>query len=274
MKKRWVSLLSEREFDEVPWTIKQTFAGVLFTLLPWLVFTLLLTVGAGPAQGATTGSAQGSQVFSLQQDVMHAATGLIVGMISEGFFLIAPIYFAHQATSRWLYAESARWRTMLDRLGFRRFKILRSLALVFVFFLGLIAVNALYGSLITEFHLNIQTNDQVVLERGRVLPITIYVTLAMAVFIAPICEEVFFRSFTFMGLRRGMPLALAVIVSALIFAVAHTDPASFPVLFVIGLALAIVRWRTRSIWPGILLHTLNNAASALLIILALHGVQV
>jgi membrane protease YdiL (CAAX protease family) len=62
--------------------------------------------------------------------------------------------------------------------------------------------------------------------------------------------------------------------SALIFAAAHFDPASFPVLFFIGLALAIARWRTRSIWPGIILHLLNNGLSAVLVVLALHGMNV
>jgi membrane protease YdiL (CAAX protease family) len=270
--------LLQRDFDEVPWTIEQTFAGVLFTLLPWLAFSLLLAIAAGSAQGTipTTPDAptmSQPKVFSLQQDIVNAVVGLIVGIISEGIFLVAPVYFAKRATNLWLHAETARWRTILDTLGFRRFAILPSLTLVFWFFLGLIAVNVLYSSLITAFHLPIHTNDQVVLDRGRVLPITTYVTLAAAVLIAPTCEEVFFRSFTFMGLRRGMTLPLAVTVSALIFAVAHADPASFPVLFVIGLALAIVRWRTHSIWPGILLHTLNNATSALLIVLTLHGVQ-
>jgi membrane protease YdiL (CAAX protease family) len=270
--------LLEHERDEVPWTIEQTFAGVLFTLLPWLIFSLLLAVGAWSGSGSPATSQP--KVFSLQQDIVNAVVGLIVGTLSEGFFLVAPLYFAYRATHRWFHSETARRQTMPDTLGFRRFDTLRSLILIFVFFLGLIAVNILYSILITElnsipeFHLHIQTNDQVVLERGRVLPITTYVTLALAVFIAPTCEEVFFRSFTFMGLRRGMPLPLAVTVSALIFAVAHADPASFPILFVIGLTLAIVRSNTRSIWPGILLHTLNNAASALLIIMALHGVQV
>jgi membrane protease YdiL (CAAX protease family) len=268
----WADFMKVPEYvDEVPWNTQQTFAGVLFTLLPWLIFSLLLTVGAGLVPGAPTTSQP--KVFSLQQDILNAVVGLIVGALSEGFFLVAPLYFARRAT-RWSHSETARRRTILDTLGFRRFDILLSLILVFVFFLGMIAVNVLYSILITKFQLHIQTNDQVVLERGRVLPITTYVTLALAVFIAPTCEEVFFRSFTFMGLRRGMPLPLAVTVSALIFGVAHADPASFPILFVIGIALAIVRWRTRSIWPGILLHTLNNATSALLIIVTLHGVQV
>jgi membrane protease YdiL (CAAX protease family) len=69
-----------------------------------------------------------------------------------------------------------------------------------------------------------------------------------------------------------MPLALAVILSAFIFAAVHNDLPSFPVLFCIGILLALLRWRTRSLWPGILLHLLNNAWSAISILLILRGV--
>ena len=262
--------MQEREFDQVPWTIQQTFTGVLFTLLPWLVFSFLLTLGSGHTPTSSTTVLPKS--FSLQQDIVNAIVGLIVGIIGEGVFLIAPIYFARRSLGYTFSPRGVSWRAILDALGFRRFKVWRSLVLVILFFLGLIAINDLYGLLIVAFHLHIQTNDQVILDRGRVLPITTYTTLAAAVLIAPLCEEIFFRSFTFMGLRNGMPLAQSIVISGLIFAVAHADPASFPVLFIIGLALAIIRWRTGSIWPGIILHTLNNAASALLIILSLHGI--
>ncbi len=253
-----------RNSDEVPWTIEQTLAGALFTLLPWFAFVLLIT-----SLGSKTPQ---PKVVSLQQDITNAVVGLVVALVSEGAFLVAPVYFVKRTMSRALFSRRARWEMMLDVLGFRRFNVLRSLALVIVSFVGLVAVNVLYTLLITTFHLHIQTNDQVVLERGRVLPISTYTTLAVAVLVAPICEEVFFRSFIFMGLRRGMPLVLAVVLSALFFGVAHGDPASFPVLFIIGLVLAILRWRSRSIWPGIILHTLNNGTSALLIILVLRGV--
>jgi membrane protease YdiL (CAAX protease family) len=257
--------LLQHDSDEVPWTIEQTLAGALFTLVPWLVFAFLLTkFGSATPQ---------PKVLSLQQDIMNAVVVLVVALISEGIFLVAPAYFVKRTISYALSPLRARQQTLLDTLGFRRFNVLRSLMLVILFFLGLIAVNVLYTLLITTFHLPIQTNDQIVLERGRVAPVSTYTTLAVAVLIAPICEEVFFRSFIFMGLRRGMPLTLAIVLSALLFGVAHGDPASFPVLFIIGLALAVLRWRTHSIWPGIILHTLNNATSALLIILVLRGVQ-
>jgi uncharacterized protein len=257
--------LLQHKFDEVPWTIQQTFNGILCTLLPWLALSFLLT--------STSSTTQQTQSFSLQQDIVNAVVGLIVGIITEGIFLIAPIYFAKRTLAQPLYPRKIQWHAILDTLGFRRFNVLRSLILVILFFIALIVVNDLYSLSITVFHLHIQTNDEVVLARGRVLPISMYTTLAAAVVIAPVCEEVFFRSFIFMGLRRGMPLGVSIVLSALIFAVAHGDPGSFLVLFAIGLALAVIRWRTHSIWPGILLHMLNNATSALLIILALHGIQ-
>jgi uncharacterized protein len=155
-------------------------------------------------------------------------------------------------------------------LGFKRFSLLRAAALIFIFILAIFLVNGAYEYLITALHLNIQVNDQVVLNEGKIAPITTYATLLAAVFIAPFCEEIFFRSFVFMGLLRDLPLGWAIVISALIFGVAHGDPSSFPVLFAIGLPLAYLRWYTRSIWPGMLLHMLNNGLSALLIIQALH----
>ena len=136
---------------------------------------------------------------------------------------------------------------------------------------AIFAVNFLYSYVITTFHLNLQTNDQVILERSKQAPLTIYATLFAAVFIAPFCEEVFFRGFVFPGLRRAMPVGWAIMLSSLLFAVAHADPGSFAVLFIIGLALAFLRWRTGSIWPGMILHMLNNGIGAVSIILVMQG---
>ena len=62
------------------------------------------------------------------------------------------------------------------------------------------------------------------------------------------------------------------VLSSLLFAIAHLDPGSFAVLFIIGLALAFLRWRTNSLWPGILLHAINNGVAALEVILVMLGV--
>jgi len=133
-------------------------------------------------------------------------------------------------------------------------------------------INTLYSYLITVLHLNLQTNDQLILQQSKVAPLSTYATLFAAVIIAPFCEEVFFRGFVFPGLRHGMSVGWAIIISSLLFGVAHADPGSFPVLFVIGLALAFLRLHTYSIWPCIMLHMLNNGFAALVIVLTMHGI--
>ena len=143
--------------------------------------------------------------------------------------------------------------------------------LVVILFIAIFAIDNLYQYVITVLHLNLQTNDQVLLQRSKIAPISTYATLLAAVFVAPFCEEIFFRGFVFPGLCATMPVGWAIVSSSLLF-LAHADPGSFAVLFIIGLALAFLRWRTKSLWPGVFLHFLNNGLGALLIILVMQGI--
>jgi hypothetical protein len=116
----------------------------------------------------------------------------------------------------------------------------------------------------------VQTNIDIVLKGAEAAPYTAVAILLSAVIIAPFCEETFFRSFLFQGMRLRINVWLAVVLSAILFGIGHGDPGSLALLIVIGLVLAMLRWRTRSIWPGIALHMLNNAVSALVVIQAIH----
>ena len=173
--------------------------------------------------------------ISPQVDFTYAIGFFIYAIVGEGVFLLGPVYFAKRYSSGDI-------RSILKNLGFRRFNVRRVLPWLIVLFLAFFLINYLYQLLITTFHLSLQTNDQRVLESGKVTPISVYATLIAAVVIAPLCEEVFFRSFAFMGFLRSMPLWLAIVLNAFIFALIHLDPASFAVLFCIGLALAFLRW--------------------------------
>ncbi len=253
--------LAEQHIDEVPWTLQQTFFGIVITLIPWLV----LVVGASSLTGTSTAT---TPVPSPQHDLINAIAVFFISSIIEGAFLIAPLYYANRA----FRSIIPHIRLALRALGFRKFTVGNALLLIIVLLFLIIAVDNLYQYLITTLHLHLQTNDQVLLDHSKKAPLTTYATLLAAVFVAPLCEEVFFRGFVFTGLYRAMPVGWAIVFSSLIFAVAHGDPGSFAVLFIIGVALAFLRWHTRSLWPGILLHTLNNGLGAVAIILAMHGV--
>jgi membrane protease YdiL (CAAX protease family) len=246
--------------DTAPWTTQQTFIGTLSTLIPWIILSLILST--------LNGSTSITKPLSPQADLVGAIVTIVFTAIIEGAFLIAPAYFANAA----FRSITPHARLALHSLGFRQFRVGSALFSIVVLMLLISGINILYSYLITELHLNIQTNDQLLLQESKVAPLTTYATLFAAVVIAPFCEEVFFRGFVFPGLRHSMSVGWAILVSSLLFAVAHTDPGSFPVLFVIGLALAYLRLRTRSIWPCITLHMLNNGIAALVIVLTMQGV--
>jgi membrane protease YdiL (CAAX protease family) len=77
--------------------------------------------------------------------------------------------------------------------------------------------------------------------------------------ITPIAEELYFRGFLFKGLRLHNPSWIAYLVSALLFAVLHPPLIVMLEVFIIGLLLAYIVQETKSIWPGVLIHMINNA---------------
>ena len=253
--------LVEHKSEAVPWTIQQTLLGFILTLVPWVaVIGVLSQLG----QSKTTQNTP----LSFQADIANAVFVFIFSCVIEGAFLIAPLYYANYI----FRSIIPHFRLALHTLGLRKFKVGKSLVLVVLLLLAILAVDNLYQYVITALHLNLQTNDQVLLNHSKIAPISTYATLLAAVFVAPFCEEVFFRGFLFPGLCRSMPVGWAIILSSLLFAIAHADPGSFAVLFIIGLALAYLRWRTNSLWPGIILHLFNNGLGALLIVLVMHGI--
>ena len=74
---------------------------------------------------------------------------------------------------------------------------------------------------------------------------------------APIAEELVFRG-AIQQLARPLGERQAVALQAVLFAVQHRGPAGMAYALVCGLVLGTIRSRTGSVWPGMLLHTLNN----------------
>ncbi|HEV2582758.1 MAG TPA: type II CAAX endopeptidase family protein, partial [Ktedonobacteraceae bacterium] len=233
---------SETRAGLAPWTWGQTWLGIALTMLPWMALAIALSSSGNAAGGSKA-------PLTFQIDLVSALITLIFSALVEGAFLIAPFAIANRVYR----AIKSHMQLVLASLGLRKFSIRQAALWIIGFMVLIFVVNILYSTIITTFHLNLQTNDQVILARSKQAPITTYATLIVAVFVAPFCEEVFFRGFVFPGLRNKMPVALAIITSALLFAIAHVDPASFAVLLAIGLMLGVMRWRTNSIWPGILL---------------------
>jgi membrane protease YdiL (CAAX protease family) len=82
--------------------------------------------------------------------------------------------------------------------------------------------------------------------------------------VVPFAEELFFRG---LGVRALLPLgsAAAVVVTAIAFGLGHGLLVALPVLVPFGLALGWVRWRSDSVWPGVVAHGSYNGIALLVL---------
>jgi sodium transport system permease protein len=99
--------------------------------------------------------------------------------------------------------------------------------------------------------------------------------LLLAVAVTPaICEELVFRGVLLQGLGSGSRARRAVIGSALVFGAFHlsfeTVIRFLPTAW-LGLLFGLVVWRTRSIFPSMMMHFVNNAT--VLVLVANTGLQ-
>jgi uncharacterized protein len=90
------------------------------------------------------------------------------------------------------------------------------------------------------------------------------INTAVASTVVPFAEELFFRG---VGVRVWLPFGptAAIVITAMAFGLAHGILVALPVLVPFALALGLVRWRSDSVWPGVLAHGFYNG-SALLVL--------
>jgi membrane protease YdiL (CAAX protease family) len=86
----------------------------------------------------------------------------------------------------------------------------------------------------------------------------------VAVLVAPLCEEIFFRGVVFGGVRSRRSLVVATVSSAALFAFVHDDLARLPDLFVAGVIYAVLYERSRSLAVPIAAHLASNVLAVIL----------
>lgn len=94
----------------------------------------------------------------------------------------------------------------------------------------------------------------------------VFVSLAI---LPPIAEEVLFRGFLFTSLLKKYRFIWASIITSVLFGIAHLQFGSgAPLLwvafidtFVLSLVLCYLRFRSKSIWPSIILHGIKNSVA-------------
>ena len=89
---------------------------------------------------------------------------------------------------------------------------------------------------------------------------------AMAVCLAPICEEVYYRGFVFQGLRGRMRFVWAALLSGGFFAFVHVEPIRFFGLALMGVILAAVFEHRRTLVASMAAHATINVIAILALV--------
>jgi len=95
-------------------------------------------------------------------------------------------------------------------------------------------------------------------------PLSAFFVVGVVIIIAPFIEEIIFRGFLQRILERRLrDITKAILLSALIFALIHFNPWWAIQIYIIGIFMGFVAWKTNSVWVSFFLHAFNNGVAVL-----------
>jgi uncharacterized protein len=224
---------------------------------PWAPWTAPAAIGVGFGLGILLGvivdiaaQAGGSSVSN-----PSPAVSLIGDFLFDAGFVLAALYFAGLGR-----------RVRAADFGFRPLRWRLAVGSVLVAAVSYYVITALYASAL-HFHGNEKLPKE--LGVGKSTAALVGASIFVCV-VAPMAEEFFFRGFVFGALRRmripigGRDLGtlVAAVITAILFGLAHTgsaQPRYLVPLGLLGFVLCLLRWRTRSLYPCMALHSINNS---------------
>ncbi|MEE9199165.1 MAG: CPBP family glutamic-type intramembrane protease [Dehalococcoidia bacterium] len=190
---------------------------------------------------------------------------LLFGDDSVGLYalLVTFLVEALLVAAVWLFAVSKyhiSWRT----LGLWQRPGGSSVALAAAVVVAGIVVQGVYLTLLESLGVDIEgaTGSTFLEEGGAVLVLLSLLALA----VAPVAEEIFFRGFVFGGLANRFGFWWGAAASAAAFALAHIEPIKLFPLFVLGILLAWVYYKTGSLWSSVLAHLFNNTIALVVLL--------
>jgi uncharacterized protein len=167
---------------------------------------------------------------------------VFVGTIIQDGALIAAAYFI----------TADRGRPTAQTFGLRSFKR-SAFGWLAIAFLAYYALAILYAVIFNPPQEELP--KELGAEEGIGLAIA---TGVLLIVVAPIAEEFFFRGFLYQAFRNSFGVWPGAILSGLVFGVIHFEFFKLVQLAILGVVLALLFEKTRSLWPPIMLHAINN----------------
>lgn len=148
-----------------------------------------------------------------------------------------------------------------EAVGLRAFPVGRTVGWALAVVVGGFLTTAVYASAATSFGISVQGNTGDLVSGFGAGPLELIMVFALVGVVAPFVEEITFRGIVFPSLREAWGTTPALLVSGALFGVVHLQPTIALPLALIGIALAVVFLRTRSLWSAIIAHCAYNSVA-------------
>ncbi|CAB4280039.1 unnamed protein product [Prunus armeniaca] len=225
------------------WSVPWTAETIMQVMLLWVVAFWFIGSWMVPFAAHLAGFSResltfrGQALFSLVTDVTEGLAGIVIlYRCLSRFRPLPPDWFKFSLKGSW----------QLDvALGCLMFPLVNRLS---QFNLNLLP-------LLPSTPVTISSVEQSILARDPVAMALYAVVVSVC---APVWEEIVFRGFLLPSLTKYMPVWSAILVSSVVFALAHFNVQRMLPLIFLGVVMGVIFARSRNLLPSMLLHSLWN----------------
>ena len=167
--------------------------------------------------------------------------------LGQGIILVPPLYYLN-----------IKQRPVLESLRIKKVS-LTTIQYSLIFSVGVLII---FDTLDRIIHQIIPEPDYIIGLGDIMQPDStlghLFLFLAVVI-VAPIGEEIVFRGFLQKFLENyWKDITRAVLVTSLFFAMIHFNPYCTIQIYLLGVVLGFLAWKTKSVVPSIILHSINN----------------
>ena len=116
---------------------------------------------------------------------------------------------------------------------------------------------------VPEYFSGMQSSQMEMIENFLKGDHKMWLTLFHVALVPAVCEEVLYRSYVLRSFEKSWSIWPAIIISGVFFGMYHLQLSNLLPLASIGMILAYITWITRSIFPAMAAHFVNNGGSVL-----------
>jgi uncharacterized protein len=214
---------------------------------PWTAWVALIAAFGGALMGALLVGIVGAVAGASLEDPTPAVN-IAATIVQDICFVGAAVLFAGMAG-----------RPLPEQFGLRPTRVWRALGWMAVAFLAFYVFTVVWVAIVGADADDSKLPDELGVDRSTVALLAAAFLVSV---VAPIAEEFFFRGFFFGALRNWKGVWPAAIITGLVFGAIHIGSAEVALLLPLaffGFALCLLRERTGSLLPCIVLHCANNS---------------